>query len=204
MALVPALLLALAAPAFAEGYTVAEDDHTVNEVSFTSIAPLVRMVGRTSEVNGQADIDLGRPGAAKGRFVVDLASLQTGIKLRDSHMRKTLEVETYPTAILDVIRVEGAPKALEPGKPARIKAIGRFTLHGVTRDVAIPGTITYLPETKGIRDGNWVELQAAFPLALADFGIPISKSLLGIKVADTVTIDVTAMARAGVAEAIRH
>ncbi|MBM3266726.1 MAG: YceI family protein [Candidatus Sericytochromatia bacterium] len=203
MALLTATLsiLAIAGPAHAESFTIAEDNHTVNEVSFTSIAPLVRMVGRTQDVTGQADIDINRPAAAKGRFVVDLSSLQTGIKRRDAHMRDMIEVTKFPTAVLEVDRVEGAPKALEPGKTAHIKAVGRFTIHGVTRDVTVPGQITFLPETKGTRDGNWVLLESRFPLLLVDYGIALPKPLLGIKVADTVTIDVSAMARAGVPQA---
>jgi polyisoprenoid-binding protein YceI len=191
----------LALPVQAAIFLIAEDEHSLNEATFTSIAPLVRMIGRTRDVEGKADVDPARPQSATGRFIVNLASLDTGIKLRNEHMLSTLDVEHHPAAILQVDKVEVAAKVLKPNQTVGVMAAGTFTLRGVTRPIRVPGQITFLTNAPSTRDGDWVRLETRFPLKLSDFQIPISRSILGIKVADEVTIEVTAMARAsGTAE----
>ena len=101
---------------------------------------------------------------------VKLDSLDTGIELRNRHMKeKYLETAKHPDATLVV-----PPTTLQPGEqPFK----GTLTLHGVTKPVT--GTLKYEPP----------QVQLAFPLTLSDFSIAIP-SYLGIKVAEKV--DVTA------------
>lgn len=64
-----------------------------------------------------------------GIFTVNLADFDTGIKLRNEHMKKKyLEVGTYPTAKLNLFPI------LLP-KDGKFMWAGDLTLHGVTKRV---------------------------------------------------------------------
>ena len=71
------------------------------------------------------------------RIVVPLAGLQTGIALRDRHMRERyLEVEKYPDAVLELPWSGGeAPRRTD--RPARERPPGKMTLHGKSHDVQV-------------------------------------------------------------------
>jgi polyisoprenoid-binding protein YceI len=106
------------------------------------------------------------------RVVVPLAGLQTGISLRDRHMReKYLEVERYPDAVLEVrwaaVRVPGDGQTTEGTAPAKM------SLHGQTRDVQVTYRI--------VRSGDRHQVSGRIPLKITDYGITIP-SYLGVTV----------------------
>lgn len=95
-----------------------------------------------------------------------LNQLKTGIKLRDIHMYEDyLETDRYPTATF-----VGTFRAGK--KPGEIIAKGKFTLHGVTRDQVIAGTIS-----GGVLTAYW-------DLRLSDFKIETPEKFLIGKVSD--------------------
>jgi polyisoprenoid-binding protein YceI len=114
---------------------------------------------------------------------VDLRTLQTGIALRDEHLRdKYLEAgrgTSYAVSTLDQIR-------LASGDPAHPKGKTRFEgvlqLHGRKHPVA--GTADIRPSGDGLR------VEAIFPVSLSDFGIERA-TYLGVGVADAVTVTVS-------------
>jgi polyisoprenoid-binding protein YceI len=115
--------------------------------------------------------------AIQGALTVDLQTLETGIGLRDRHLKDNyLEVAKgpeYSEAKLQDIRVE----RLDGKTTFR----GLLTLHGQKREVS--GTAQIKPE------GNGYRMQASFPLKVADFQIP-DPTYLGVGVADEVTVRV--------------
>jgi polyisoprenoid-binding protein YceI len=115
--------------------------------------------------------------AIQGALTVDLQTLETGIGLRDRHLKDNyLEVAKgpeYAEAKLQDIRVE----RLDGKTTFR----GMLTLHGQKREVS--GTAQIKPE------GNGYRMQASFPLKVADFQIP-DPTYLGVGVADEVTVRV--------------
>jgi hypothetical protein len=68
---------------------VVDDEKKRDSISFTSDAPIELIVGKTSAVKGKISVDesmdLSKPFTAT--FDVDLASIDTGIPLRNEHMR---------------------------------------------------------------------------------------------------------------------
>lgn len=199
-----AILAVLAAPAMARPFAVAEDRHTPNEVTFMSRAPLVRMVGRTSQVSGVADIDLADITKSTGRFEVPLATLETGIKMRDGHLRDTLDTEKFPTAQFVVKTIATKAPKLAAGEPHDLDVDGTLTIHGVTRAVRVPATIVYYPEDRDVRGpGDWIMLSTSFKIKLTDYEIPLGPKILGPKVNNEVTISIDAMARGAEAKAAK-
>ena len=75
---------------------------------------------------------------------MDLASIDTGIGLRNRHMRDNyLEVEKYPYASF-----KGAIGAVQPSADGggRVTASGTFTIHGVSREREITCDVTPVGE----------------------------------------------------------
>jgi len=106
------------------------------------------------------------------RVVVPLAGLQTGIALRDRHMReKYLQVEKYPEAVLEL--PWSGVKLPADGQTAEGAAPGKMTIHGQTRDVQVKYRIT--------RTGNRYQVSGNVPLKITDYGIE-QPSYFGISV----------------------
>jgi polyisoprenoid-binding protein YceI len=120
---------------------------------------------------------------AQGRVSFDLAVLDTGIGLRNRHMKEEyLETGRFPEAVLTLTRVDLQGMAGEPAfSGRRIPFEGVLELHGVSRPVAGEAQLT--------RDGSGVKVEAAFGVRTTDFGIR-TPSYLGITVAEEVKVKV--------------
>jgi len=103
-------------------------------------------------------------------FTFDLKKLQTGIKLRDSHMHEDyLETETYPMASF-------TGKVVKGKEPGALIAQGEFSLHGVKKPVTITGTLS----------GTF--LKAEWKLNLKDFNIEIPEKFMIGKISEILTL----------------
>jgi polyisoprenoid-binding protein YceI len=111
---------------------------------------------------------------------VPLASLTTGIALRDKHMRdKYLEVAKYPEAKLKVPRSSLAfPSASSPSSRT---LDGHLTIHGRTR----PTSFRY----KASRHGDVFRVAGSVRVDMTDHGIE-QPSFMGVKVAKEVNVNV--------------
>ena len=113
-------------------------------------------------------------------FTVPLASVGTGIALRDRHMHeKYLEDDRFPTATLSVPRA--GLKLPADGATQEGDAPGQFDVHGVTHAV----TVHY----RATRHGAKHTLDATFPARLTDHGIQVP-SYLGVTVKPDLTVHV--------------
>lgn len=193
---VGALVMGVAMPALAGTYSVDHDPHSLNEVSFTSRAALVKFTGRTSQIVGAMMGDPGALAHVRGEFKVSLGALDTGIGLRNEHMKNFLEVSKYPFAILKVHGLKGANR-LKPNAPTSLTVLGDLTIHGVTRPVSFPAQVTYLPQQDAnFRAGEWLQVSSEFPLKMSDYGIALPTMILGPKVSDLLTISLDTSVRA--------
>jgi polyisoprenoid-binding protein YceI len=168
-------------------------------VTFTSKAPLETIVGTTAEVTGFVTVSLDDiKGSAKARFEVDLASIKTGIEMRDSHMRDNfLETSKFPKAVFELTKVDSASlNKLENQKEVKLMLEGNFSIHGVTKLVTIPATITYYSEndqTKARADGDLMHIAVNFDLLLGDYGIK-RPQMLFMKLDETQKISIDMIA----------
>lgn len=131
----------------------------------------------TKSVSGDVAITPNDAQSVKGEVSVDLRSLDTGISLRNRHLRSNyLEVEKGPTfaaARLRDIRVEKLA--------GKTTFRGMLTLHGESRPVS--GTANIEPNGGGYR------VVATFPVRISDFRIP-EPTYLGVGVKDEVVVRV--------------
>lgn len=179
----------------ARTFKVQPEFHNPTEVSFTSKASVVRLVGRTAKVEGFSEIDVNNPSKSpKGEISVDLTTLDTGIALRNEHMVDLIEGKKYPKATFKVKSLK-APKLVK-NEGVEGSATGDFTLHGVTKTITVPLSLQYLPEEDpNYRAGDWVGFSSNFKIKLSDYGIPLPKPMFGIKVADELSIQIDGMAK---------
>ena len=106
------------------------------------------------------------------KFIVPLAGLQTGISLRDRHMReKYLHVDKYPDAVLEL--PWSGVKLPEDGQTSQGTAAGKMSLHGKSKDVQVKYRI--------VRTGNRYQVTGNVPLNLKDYEIDVP-SYFGVTV----------------------
>jgi polyisoprenoid-binding protein YceI len=144
--------------------------------------------GRTNKVTGIICADPAKPSAATVELKIDMASLDTGVSLRNREMRELyLETSKYPTATFKSASVT-APDSIGPNQPTDIKVTGDFTLHGVTKQMTIPVRVVLIP------DGR-IHATSLFTVKMPDFGIKVPKNIL-VTVDDQVPVrlDVWAVA----------
>lgn len=185
---------------------VVDDASGNNSVTFKSTAPLEDIVGTSSQITGYVIFDPKNPmKGGHGEFKVPVASLNTGIPLRDEHVRSEawLNASEYPhfTFVIheakDIKEVKSSPEA----STYDAILVGEFSFHGVTQKVEFPGRFTYLREsekTKQHLPGDLLAGRASFKIALKDFGVtgPPGMGLIGSKVGEIISVDVSFMGSA--------
>ena len=122
-------------------------------------------------------------GAFEGALRVDLASLETGIGLRDEHLRGSyLETDRGPAFRQAVLSGIALREPLSDGRGRHETTFaGRLTLHGVEREVA--------GEAAMERGERRLRVEATLSLSLESFDIPPPR-YLGVGVRDEVRITV--------------
>ena len=170
-----------------------------NNVDFTSNAPVEVIHGKTNQISGDIHLDDSFKFDAKHPFniffSVDLASIDTGIDLRNEHMRDNfLETGKYPKATYKAtaIQMQGKPD-LRKAQTVKLVSTGEFSLHGVTEKKTIPLTVDYKPASHG--KPAHIQVNGRFPIKLEEYHIKRPEAIF-VKLADTVFVDVSAVGNA--------
>lgn len=129
-----------------------------------TLEPAGSFSAKSRQVNVEQSLQLTGTGFKVGRISVPIQSLETGLSLRDRHMRDNyFEATKYPQAVLTEAE----------GKDGTFK--GRLQVHGVQKEVQ--GTYSIQSE----------RLEATFKCRLSDFRIK-QASYMGVGVEDEVTV----------------
>lgn len=165
----------LAAPLL--GVELNVDREADNQVKFISDAPVESFEGVTDNIDGYVVWEGENPAHnSEIYFEVDLASLDTGIGLRNRHMRENyLETDKFPYASFKGSIVE----SVTDGDSVRVKARGTMTIHGVTREIEVQGRVAI--------NGERYNLQSEFTVALTDYDIKVPK-LMFLKIDENMQI----------------
>jgi len=162
-------------------YAVAQDRLHVAGGDVTVVCPLTvggSFEARTKALSGEVGPAPQQAGAIGGALLVKLDTLETGIGLRDHHLRDNyLEVGKgagYDVATLENIQVDKAD-----GKGAFHATL---LLHGQKRQVT--GTSTVHKRGDGM-----THVDAEFPLKVSEFEIP-KPTYLGVGVRDEIQVKV--------------
>lgn len=129
-------------------------------LSFVGHATVGGFVGSTTAVSGAFEGELTHP---RGWVEAQAATLVTQNKLRDRDLRASMEVERYPTMRLDVFDATTLSSRAAPSDTIAMVVHGALAIHGVTRRVDLPVTVSQTSDT--------IHVTAEFPLDLADYHI---------------------------------
>jgi polyisoprenoid-binding protein YceI len=181
------LALALMAPLFAAGQARSlRVDGARSKAMFESAAKLETINGVSTEVQGRVELDPTDLASARATVVIPVASIRTGIELRDEHMRgeKWLDAAKHPEIRFELTRVEG-PSSLARGEEVSAKLHGKITVHGVEKPVVASAKVKWT--------GSAVEAKARFQIKLSDHGVAIPE-IVRFKVANEITVRVQLIA----------
>jgi polyisoprenoid-binding protein YceI len=183
------LVLPAAGSSGAEGpsYRLSEADVRIT----VPVKPGGAFEAKTTALSGTLTLGTSAPMLLKGEISVDLATIDTGIGLRNQHLReKYLEISRgrgFDQAVLSEIRLDQADGEAFQGKTP---FAGKLLLHGVGREVGGTAEIH--------REGTVTRVEAIFPLTLTDFGIE-PPEYLGVGVANKLLVKIRFTATPGLA-----
>jgi polyisoprenoid-binding protein YceI len=151
-------------------------------LSFDGHATAGDFVGTTTSVSGEIS-GAESLRAVRGWVEAPVKTLVTGNGKRDRDLNKSMESGKYPVMRFDlhgVTPASGTPDSL----PVTLQ--GAMAIHGVTREVSLPGFVR--------REGESFRVRTDFPLVLTDYKIGGLSKLLGMLKMDEhieVHVDVT-------------
>ncbi len=111
-------------------------DPARSQIRFHAVSRFMDADGTFARFGGEIRLEDGRIESAAGRLVIEVASIDTGIRMRDDHLRGDdfFDAERHPRAtfVTSTVRVVGD----------RVTVSGNLTIRGVTRPVSVPVTVT--------------------------------------------------------------
>jgi polyisoprenoid-binding protein YceI len=128
-----------------------------SQLTFQATSRLTNADGKFHRFRGEVLADPKDLATARVTLAVESASIDTNITRRDNHLRSEdfFHAERYPTITFESIRVEPAGR--------RLTLVGRLTVRGVTREVAVPVDVE-------VGDSTLVA-RGAFDLRRTEYGI---------------------------------
>jgi len=147
--------------------------------------------GHFNDFHGTIQFDADHPWDARVNAEIDVASIDTGIKKRDDHLRSCdfFDVATYPVITFRSTRIRPAA----PGGRNRWLVIGDLTIHGITRIVELSVEQTGAP---GGRSTNVIEFTATTKISRKKFGMAFYRPIESgeLVVGDEVTVSIAIQA----------
>jgi polyisoprenoid-binding protein YceI len=163
-----------------------------NVVCFESRATMECFDGRSKSVWGSLSLDPAALGDSLSMLIeVDVTAFDTGIKLRNQHMRENhLHTDKYPRSTFRAGKIiQGKETSLLDGAAHEILLEGDLELHGVHRAIQAPVKMTYSNSPPEIR------LETTFLIKLSDFEIP-RPQMLFMKLSEVQKVTATLVASA--------
>lgn len=150
-----------------------------NLVKFVSDAKIETFDGTTDKIDGYIFYE-GDDILSKNDIYleVDLRTIDTGIGLRNRHMREDyLETDKYPMATFKG-KITRANKI--SGNDYNVMVDGKMTIHGVTRPITVNGVLS--------STGEGYRIKSNFELRLPDYNISVP-SLMFMKISEVMKME---------------
>ncbi len=122
-----------------------------------------------------ADLEAG---TASVEVRVPVATLDTGIELRNKHLQSSdwLDAKKNP----ELSFVSRSARKLDDGS---WEIAGDFSLHGVTQPLTIRAQVKPIPaeaaKAAGLGKGDWLRVATPFEVKLSDFGVQVPGKVAG-------------------------
>jgi polyisoprenoid-binding protein YceI len=152
-----------------------EDPKGVNNVSFLLDAPLESISGNAKDVSGIVSFDPENPDAVSGTITIQTGSLTATNNKLQEHMLGDgwLDADSHPEI---TFATKSLSKVEKNSNGFTAHVTGDFTLKGVSKELTVPVTFTYLPDMLGKRsngamEGDLLVLRSTFTINRSEFGI---------------------------------
>jgi len=141
-----------------------------SEVIFHATSRLMNAEGRFQRVSGEVAVDPKDLTTAKIMLSIEAGSIDTGIGMRDSHLRSEdfFDVKRFPNITFESVRVEATGR--------RASVFGRLTVHGVTREIAVPVEVN-VTDVAMVATGEFVIDRREYGLTYKSFLNPIGNDV---------------------------
>ncbi|MBL9204666.1 MAG: YceI family protein, partial [Opitutaceae bacterium] len=125
-----------------------KDPKGVNNVQFRLDAPLEAITGTATGIAGAVTFDPANPGATQGRITLATSSLTVGNPVMGDHLRGAnwLDVAVHPEITFEAQRLGNVRTQ---GNRTVAEITGRLTIKGISKEVTVPVTLTYLADKLG-------------------------------------------------------
>jgi polyisoprenoid-binding protein YceI len=156
-------------------------DPARSQIRFHAVSRFMDADGSFKQLAGELRLEGDRPETVVGRVVVQVASIDTGNRMRDNHLRSEyfFDAGRYPEA---VFVASGARR-----DAGRVVVTGELTIRGVTRPLAVPVTVT--------AGAGSIRVQGQLTVNRREFGVAYQSRLNPVNDEVSVTVDLTAVAR---------
>jgi polyisoprenoid-binding protein YceI len=156
-----------------------EDPKGVNNARFNLDAPLEAISGTTNGISGTIEYDPKHPENTHGEIIISTGTLTVPNSTMQEHLHSEdwLHVENYPEIHFVSKSIDHIEK---DGDQVKAHVTGDITIKGVTKEIIIPVTFTYLPNmlsdrTNGAMEGDLLVVRSNFSVHRDDFGIMAGK-----------------------------
>lgn len=149
-------------------------------ISFFSETPVENIEAKSKEAAAAFD-------ASTGDLIVQIPikSFQFEQSLMQEHFNENyLESDKYPKAILKGNIFEAEKIDYNKDASYKVVAKGKMTIHGVTKDITVPGTLK-------VSSGK-ISIDAKFNVRCADYDIKIPK-LVMVKIAEEIQVSISSV-----------
>lgn len=169
-------LVVLAAAVGAQAAPVAWRLDRSTKVGFVAHTKMFDVKGNFSRYTADARVDREDLTASSIKMTIDVASLDTGVDMRDEHLRDEdfLAVRRFPQATFTSTKVERTEK------PDQLMVSGKLTIRGITKDVVVPVMIA--DEGEGLRAKGKITIDRF------QYGVAYEGGMLLPKVANEVDV----------------
>ncbi len=162
-----------------------KDPKGVSSILFTLDSPYEPLSGIATGIDGSVAFDPADVGATRGEVVVRTDSLRmtVGRMTEHLHSERWLDAERYPeirfrfSALRNVKQSAARVEAIQAGAAGAwsAEAEGELTLHGATKRITVPVSVTWFPGKLQSRvanlQGDLMVVRADFSIRRSDFGI---------------------------------
>lgn len=161
-------------------------DASHSSVTFTIRHMMSKVRGQMKVKEGWIEVDNDDLKTANVEVVLDAASIDTGVEMRDNHLRSAdghFDVANHPVITFKSQRVDG-------NDPSNFKVIGDITIHGKTREITL--NASFNGEGKDPWGNRRVSFSAETRLNRKDFDLTWNQGLEagGFLLGDDVKVEI--------------
>lgn len=168
-----------------------KDPKGVNNIQFHLDAPLEAISGSGNGITGTVSFDPANPAATTGKITLASGSLTVGNPMMQDHLRGAdwVNAAGFPEITFEA---KSLSDVVTKGDRTDAKLTGLLTLKGVSKEITVPVSFTYLPGKLGARigkpdiKGDLLVLRSSFSISRSDYGIMAGKAL--DKVSDSIDL----------------